>query len=64
MDFNYLKQSYQSNNIFIFVFALKETGEAKLLAETMGMDFQHCRVCVPAVGRAEIGRIRNKKGSS
>ena len=42
----------------------KEAGEAKLVAETMGMDFQHCRVCVPAVGRAEIGRIRSKKGSS
>jgi hypothetical protein len=42
----------------------KEAGEAKLLAETMGMDFQRCRVCVPPVGRAEIGRIRNKKGSS
>ena len=40
----------------------KEAGEAKLVAETMGMDFQHCRVCVPAVGRAEIGRIRSKKG--
>jgi hypothetical protein len=42
----------------------KEAGEAKLLAETMGMDFQHCRVCVPPLGRADIGRIRNKQGSS
>jgi hypothetical protein len=42
----------------------KEAGEAKLVAETMGMDFKHCRLCVPAVGRAEIGRIRSKKGSS
>jgi hypothetical protein len=44
---------------------VKEAEEAKLVAETMGMDFQRCRVCVPAVGRAEIGRIRrSKQGSS
>ena len=37
----------------------KEAGEAKLVAESMGMDFQRCRICVPPVGRAEIGR-RNR----